>query len=260
MPFGGQWQGQFRDGCQEMPMKLNQHREGRSRGGDPISTGQELYRQIQTRGLHLRQGNGRDDALYGELCRRIGCPPGQKLAPFLKRSGTSAEALLKAFLKVTEPFAEMFHDIWSYLASSAAPRATESIRIRFGFDTDGLTLDLNQFRELAMTAKREISRILYRHWSRDAFGHLFKMQRILLGNQHFHPTREWPAYYPGHPCYLLPLPEPGHELDRVVADIHALFQWVIDEIVADAKRQARNLPELQQEEGDYPGTANGHMI
>lgn len=241
-------------------MKLKHHNGGQSRDADPISTGHELYREIRSRGLHLRRGVGRDDALYAELCQRLGCPTSQNLSSFLRQSGLSAEALLKAFLKVAEPFAEMFQDIWSYLAMSSAPRATEAIRIRFGFDKDGLTIDLDEFREWAATAKRVISRVLIRQWSRQSFSSLFEMQRLLLGHQYLLPTREWPNYFPGRPCCLLPLPEPAHELDRVVADIHALFQWVIDEAAADAGCDARNSPELRQDGEDNQATEHRDVI
>lgn len=213
----------------------------------PISTGHELYREIRSRGLHLRRGVGRDDALYAELCRYLACPASQNLSSFLKQSELSAEALLRAFLKVAEPFAQMFQDVWSYLAASAAPRATESIRIRFGFEKDGLTINLDEFREWAATAKRVISTVLVRRWPRQAFHGLFEMQRILLGHHYLPPTRKWPDYSPGRPCSLLPLPEPIHDVDRVVSDIHALFQRVIDDAAAHAGRRARNIPELRQD-------------
>src|SRR5262245_37434180 len=132
------------------------HNDPRASDADPISTGRDLYREIRSRGLHLRRGVGRDDALYAELCQHLNCPASQNLSSFLRQSELSAEVLLRAFLLVAEPFGQMFQDIWNYLAASAAPKATESIRIRFGFEEDGVTTDLNEFREWATTAKRVI--------------------------------------------------------------------------------------------------------
>ncbi len=55
----------------------------------------ELYREIKRRGLELRRGNGRDDALLEALTKRLGCPDDQ-LQEFLDASLLTGEEFLSA--------------------------------------------------------------------------------------------------------------------------------------------------------------------
>ena len=54
----------------------------------PIETAGDLYREIKNRGLHLREENGRDNALLTELRNEIKCPDTQ-LQRFLDASDLS---------------------------------------------------------------------------------------------------------------------------------------------------------------------------
>jgi hypothetical protein len=132
-----------------------------------IETAAHLYRAMKGRGLELRRGAGRDDAILDELRTALGCPVDAGLQAYLDgRDELSAAAFLRAFLCVAQPFALMFQDIWRFLASVAASSAEESLRVRVGFkeDPDALDLDLEAFRRYAAVAAKRATDLV---WSRE---------------------------------------------------------------------------------------------
>ena len=227
-----------------------------------IETGYELYNEIQRRGLHVRHEYGRDNAVLLELRERLGCPD-DRLAVFLKERHTSAQDFLKAFLSVAAPFARMFEEIWAFLASHVAPRASETIRVRFGWDTDGIDIDLDQFRVAVESTRLIRTSAIQDIWPRDAVGDLFDLQRV-ISPQWREPVRSWPDYRYMEPYTLLDC-RTGRddEFERLVGEIHRLFQAMADadaEWSARDRERQRSLAELDIERGqdrarERPATA-----
>ena len=186
----------------------------------------ELYQEIRdNRGLHLRSGDGRDDVLYRELQDSIGCHD-EDIADFLKKENKSADWLLRQFLQLAAPFASMFTEIWDFLSSEKAPRVTEDLRVRFGFDEDDVTeVDIEQFREWAETARKISFGANVAYWSDEAVNELFEfMNRIDVKKQYGSEYRR------GEP-YELPIIETCHndDFENYVRRIRNLLQYVINE-------------------------------
>jgi hypothetical protein len=217
----------------------------------PIESGAELYREMGNRGLHLRQENGRDNALIAELAALIRCPD-EQLMRHLKRTRMSAEDFLKAFLKVTQPFAMMFQEIWRHMSKARAPVANETVLVRFGFDKDDSTsVDLEQFRVFSATIQRVMRQVLSTHWNREALDALFGLCKIISEDKWLRPLKSWDDYKCGYPYEFLALPAPADEFEKLVATVHQLFQKIVDDYVrtSDTAEETRGIPELQEVDG-----------
>jgi hypothetical protein len=185
----------------------------------------ELYREMRRRGLHLRHGNGRDDALLDELCNSIGCPDNQ-LANFLKQEDRSAEWFMIEFLQLVTPFARMFSEIWNFLSNEGGQRATEEIRIRFGFEEDDITeVDLEEFREWARTARSLWIDATIAYWPDEAFDELFGLARCV----DVKGGTQGSKYRPQEP-YQLPTIDTyqDDDFEEIVRRVRNFFQNVID--------------------------------
>jgi hypothetical protein len=91
-----------------------------------ILTAGDLYREIKDRGLELRRGEGRDDALYSELTRNLNMPSMfEHLQDFLDTSQISIETFVELFLTLIEPFAKMYQDIYSCMQRFDARKANQ---------------------------------------------------------------------------------------------------------------------------------------
>lgn len=189
----------------------------------------ELYQEIrEDRGLHLRHEGGRDDILIEELSNSIGCPDDQ-IAEFLKEKGENrtAEWLMKEFLQLAAPFARMFADIWEFLSNQKAPKATEDLRVRFGFDDDDndfTDVNLEEFREWAKTARKISAGANVAYWSDEALDDLFVfLKHVDLEG------KIYSDYRPGAP-YELPIIETHHndDFEEITRRVRALFQNIID--------------------------------
>lgn len=216
----------------------------------PIETAGNLYREIKKRGLHLRERNGRDNALLQELTTELGCQD-TRLQRFLDASDLSAETFLRAFLKLTAPFASMFQEIWYYLNQQRAPKATETIYVRFGFeDSDGqCSVDLEQFRRYVETTERVLAPVMTQLWPFDALHGLFSVGRKLLEGRR-DPTWRlrdgYGRYEPGKPYDLPIVRSSGHPLDDVIKSVRNVFQQIIDSYAVERQQRefARRLPEI----------------
>ncbi len=214
----------------------------------------DLYREIKSRGLHLREDNGRDSALLQELAGKIGCPDA-RLQRFLDASDLSAEAFLRVFLGLAAPFARMFKEIWDYLSAEAAPKATETISVRFGFQgsKDQCAIDLEQFRRYVETSQRVIAEVTTRLWPYKALSGLFSVGRKLTDADRVPTWRfndQHARYEPGKPYELPIVSSTGHPFDEVVKDVRSVFQYIIDGYAQERSQQecARRLPEVGQYE------------
>lgn len=223
---------------------------------EPIETAGDLYREIKNRGLHLRSENGRDDALLRELAAELGCSHRQ-LQRFLDSSDLSAEDFLRAFLELVAPFARMFQEIWDYLNRELAPKATETISVRFGFEDadDQCAVNLEEFRRYVETAQRVAAAVTTQIWPYEALHGLFAVGETLAGT-----TREpiWklydqhPRYQPGRPYDLPAVHLSGHPFDDVLQTVRNVFQDIIDGYMTEQNQleRARRLPEVREDEED----------
>jgi hypothetical protein len=205
----------------------------------------ELYQEIRdNRGLHLREEDGRDDELYQELRELIGCYD-QTIADFLREEDRSADWLLGQFLQLAAPFASMFTDIWDFLSNEHAPKATEDLRVEFGFDKGDITeVDLDQFREWAETARKISLGANVAYWSRDAAHELFELARCV------EVENQYESEYRRGESYELPVIETHHgdEFESYVRRIRNLFQHAID---VDARNNNLNNGLLSTDTEDF---------
>ncbi|NVM55598.1 MAG: VWA domain-containing protein [Candidatus Helarchaeota archaeon] len=229
---------------------------------EPIETAAELYREIKRRGLHLRQENGRDSALYNELCDKVNCS-NISLQDYLDTSEITAEQFLKSFLEITQPFAQMFMGIWDFLSVNIAPKALETISVRFGFpeSSETCTIDWEQFRRYAERSQIIITYLGLKLWPIDAINKLFHISNILLVNN---DTRYWEPYsknggYSPGSAFQIPKPIVGsHNFDLILQEIASLFQTIINDYEVEClkKESERRIPELLDDSDEYESVRN----
>lgn len=220
----------------------------------PIETAGDLNREIKKRGLHLREKNGRDNSLLQELRNKINCPD-TRLQRFLDASDLSAETFLRVFLQLAAPFARMFQEVWDYLNREVAPKATETISVRFGFGDgkDQCSIDLEQFRRYVETSQRVIATVTARLWPTKALHGLFSVGRKLTEGENASALRQnvqYDRYEPGKPYDLPMVSLSNHPFDEVVKSVRDVFQYIIDGY-ADEQNQrecVRRLPEVREDE------------
>ena len=215
----------------------------------PIDTAAALYREIRKRGLHLRNGNGRDNSLIIDLGQKLGCPD-HRLQAYLNASGLTAEAFLLAFMEIAAPFARMFQEIWEYLSTWSAPKALETISVRFGFPESPKrqNLTLEQFRRHVETGKKILGLGWLSLWPGEAMHTLFDLARILPQPSQAPAYQKQRRYEPGRP-YALPHVDKGpHLFDLVVERVRNLFQHIIDGYAEEQSQHSREreIPELRE--------------
>lgn len=190
----------------------------------PIKTAADLHRELTKRGLQLQPEVGRDATLVAQVAKEIGIPPGRFMTN-LKASGKTAEDYLRALMLVGAPFAQMFREVWAYLSRHCAPKAHESLVIRFGFGGDNKDVDWDQFRLMAESVKkvRTFGPVLL--WKDE---HLFNLGRILSRNL---KARRHPHYQVGAD-FQLEVIEGTTPADEVGSTAREILQSLIDEIHA----------------------------
>lgn len=211
----------------------------------PIETAADLHRELTKRGLQLQPKVGRDATLVALLAGELEIPP-ECFMSGLKGSGKSAEDYLRALMVVSAPFAQMFREIWNYLSRHCAPKAQESLVVRFGFDGDTRDVDWDQFRLMEDTVKRIRSFGPVLLWQDE---HLFKLGAILSRNLN---VRNDPRYQVGKDFKLAPI-EVTAPVDEIGFRAREILQSLIDEIhVAwpGIEAQERMAKEWEEEEKD----------
>lgn len=202
-----------------------------------INTAAELFREIKSHGLELRDGNGRDDALYEELAKRLHLSP-KKIQHELNRDQVSLEEFVRAFFSLVQPFAQMYADVYSAMQRFGARRAGESIRLRFDFGKQlqgSLTFDLDQFREVEevlRTIKGLASRQL---WSNADLQKIFGFYDRLRNNLAAPSFRDY--YSPGKPFALPEVPTTARTLGPILEVLRDAYAHIIEARVELEQRQ-----------------------
>jgi hypothetical protein len=209
-----------------------------------VETAAELYREIKNRGLELRKGSGRDDALLDALTSRLGCPD-RRLQRFLDQSSLSAESFLMEYLKLSFPFSTMSRDIWAYMSGAGAPKSKEGLPVRFSItnDKENKDIDLEQFRRY--TEFEALINEFVADWTK-VMNDLFQLKDLLIPNRHLYSDIQIAARLNGQT--QLPMLLTGfHPIDGVVRSIYALFDVAIRTAQNNTNRQDRlidRLPDL----------------
>jgi hypothetical protein len=222
---------------------------------DSVANAGELYRELKKRGLELRRGHGRDDALYGELVGKLRVPA-DGLQATLDTGAVALEDFVFAFFAVAQPFAQMYSDIYAEMQHQGAKGAAESLRMRFDFGRSGgqsLEFDLRHFREVMERMRRIEGLRQVSTWGKQDLHKLFDWFEMLRTDLPFKPP---PGYYRrGKPYVLPPIPPVSAGLGRALSRIRDVFDLIIRRSV---ERQARGrsaaeavgmLREAQSEEG-----------
>lgn len=105
-------------------------------------------------------------------------------------------------------------------------RATEEIRIRFGFEEDDITeIDLSEFREWARTARHLWIDATTAYWSDEAVYELFDLAQCV----DVESGSQGSGYYPQKP-YQLPTIDTHHgdDFEKIIRRVRNLFQGIID--------------------------------
>jgi hypothetical protein len=214
-----------------------------------LNSAADLYKEIRNRGLHFRKKNGRDNELLKQLSANLGCPD-NNLQEYLNTSPIPAETLLIEFLKIAQPFAKMFEEIWSYMANKVAPVANENISVRFGFPetTDAIIVDLEAFRRYIQTSSYVYQNVLVTIWNHDSLRKLFGMSSILLDDLHFDGLI-YKRYRPGEIYQLPDILQPSHPIDYKIQNIRNYFQKIIldyNKVEVARKSDQRTIQELKK--------------
>ena len=148
----------------------------------------------------------------------------------------------------------MFTEIWDFLSSEKAPRVTEDIRVRFGFDEDDVTeVDMEQFREWAETARNIRAGTSVAYWSDEAVNELFELKNCVeVKNKHGSGYRRGEAY-------KLPFIETRHsdDFEDYVRQIRNLFQQIIDE---QAKKDDSHNSAFGVEDSEMPSVKLSDLL
>ncbi|WP_157258309.1 VWA domain-containing protein [Pedobacter ginsenosidimutans] len=182
---------------------------------------------MNRRGLEIRKTDARDNGWFNEMCKLLECPDDQ-LAAHLKTRKLSAEQFLRAFLQAAQPFSLMFSEIWEYLSGHLAPRAGETISIKFGFPGDeSVDIDLEQFRRYEEQATRMRHLEFTVVWNDKTLNALFQLSDLLALDDW-----EWDDKYRYSIGIGISLPAiiiGSHAMDGITKDIRNLFQQIIDD-------------------------------
>lgn len=197
-----------------------------------IFTAGDLYREIKKRGLELRCGEGRDDALYSELVTNLKMPSKYKnLQEFLDKSKISIEEFVKAFLTLVAPFAKMYEEIYSCLQRYGVKKTNESVRMVFDFEKCKLDFDLKNFKEEIRIIRKAKILKSYELWNEGALRLLFEYIRKLSSNVQIPGQHFWDEYYRvGKPYQIPPVPKVSSKLYEQVYSVREIFSTIINTV------------------------------
>jgi hypothetical protein len=203
-----------------------------------ITTAAELFREIKGHGLELRDDNGRDDALYRALAKRLNLPP-KGIQQELDRGQVSLEEFVGAFFSLVQPFAQMYADVYTAMQRFGARGAAESIRLRFDFGKqlqDSLTFDLNEFREVEEVLRTIKGLISQQFWSDADLQKIFGFYQRLRNKL---PEPSFRDYYsPGKPYALPEVSTTARTLAPILEVLRDAFEHIIEARVELEQRQA----------------------
>lgn len=223
-----------------------------------IDSAADLFREIKRRGLELRRGEGRDDALYCQLAERLGLDP-SAIQRDLDEGHVSIEEFVYAFFSILQPFAQMYSDVYVEMQHHRVEQAKQEIRLQFDFSKSSgelLEFDLEHFRREMEHVRRIKMRAPAQLWTHNDLLKLFSVHKLLLAG--FSPSEfKCRPYGPGD-TYRLPSPSGVSEpLRRMLRIIHHVYQQIIDEAAATHGIQ---LPEDQIRLGEDNSPTKSVML
>jgi hypothetical protein len=146
----------------------------------------ELYKLLSKEYLHLRSGDGRDDALIRQLATRLGLDPNKTIPKQLEANKVSLEEFIQELFVLTEPFSKMYSEIFALIQSqNVQASANSSIRMRFCFEkaTKKLEFDLKHFREWLKIYQKFQGEFFVKLWTQEDINKLYQpigeLQKIL---------------------------------------------------------------------------------
>lgn len=146
----------------------------------PINLWQHLKHRF---GLHLRKEGGRDNQLYDKLKENLGCPKEIGIERFLKDNPTiTSLRFIQAFLSVTEPFSNMYKDIFAVMKEFSMKEVHEAVKIRCELDNENLDFNLEHFKELIRIESKVREVIQQKLWKPEFVNEIPHFFRILTSN------------------------------------------------------------------------------
>jgi hypothetical protein len=147
-----------------------------------VETAWELFQVLEEKDtVHLRRGRGRDDALYTDLRRLLGCPEDAGLASWLKGSKVSAQAFLAAFFAAAQPLSLMYRDIYEGMLKAHVMGAAELVRVHIEDDDAAFDLDLGDFAKIVPYLEKRLERRTVLLWDARSVNELTDVVGNLLG-------------------------------------------------------------------------------
>ena len=225
-----------------------------------FETGIALHRELVKRGLELNPHKGRDAALHTTLAAKLNLRD-QGFSKALADSNITAEEYLRSLVEVAQPFAQMFQKIWSYLAGHCAPKADESLFVRFGFDDEQpTTINWEQFRVMVESAEKILAVGPVVVWPQHE---LFELGGILLSS--INSRRQYRDWYEKGRPFRLPTFDPVEAVDEVAVKVYRAIQSWIDLIsdvwpLDEQEARGREMPELIRAEFEENSTDRNERL
>ncbi|WEA41648.1 vWA domain-containing protein [Lysinibacillus fusiformis] len=191
----------------------------------------DLWQRLNHRfGLHLRKDGGRDNQLYNKLKENLGCPKEIGIDRFLKTTpNITALRFIQAFLSVTEPFSNMYKDIFAVMKEFSMKEAHETVKISCELDNENLDFNLEHFKELIRVESLVRQTIDQRDWEpafMNEIPHFFKLltnnSMIVNDNQKLAEVLEPPKTH-SHP-----------KLDEYLYEIYNLLLNIKNQKLGDS--------------------------
>ncbi|MEO2222992.1 vWA domain-containing protein [Priestia megaterium] len=134
-------------------------------------------------GLHFRKEGGRDNQLYNKLKENLCCPKELGIGKFLRLNPQiTALRFIQALLGVTEPFSNMYKDIFTTMKEFSVKEAYEAILIRYELENEQIEFNLDHFKEFLKVESLVRQVIQQRVWSPQFVNEIPHFFKVLTNN------------------------------------------------------------------------------
>lgn len=132
-----------------------------------IDKSSDLYQVLVDNGFDPRKEIGRDNIIYLKLKEAFKCPANLGLKKFLELKKVPVEKFISTFFKISEPFSQMYQDVFNLFRRYDIHKSTESIKIQL---EDDVSIDLAFFKKtVELQQVMRTSMVEYPEWSRSQF-------------------------------------------------------------------------------------------